>query len=134
MARKRSGAGKITCSVDGFEAALSTLVEESIDKMDGNVKKAVKKGGKEVVSDIQSSGAWNDITGGYRDGWTETTEGDVLIGYVSTVHNDQKPGLAHLLEKGHGGPAPAPPHPHIAPAYEQGVKVFESELKKALSG
>lgn len=129
MARRRSG--ERTVSVDGFAAAIEGLFEEYVDEVNEGVKDAVQKGGKTVTKEIKATSAFIDRTGGYRDGWRQKTEGSLDTGYTSTVYNASKPGLAHLLEKGHGGPAPAPPHPHIAPAYEEGVRVFESELKKA---
>lgn len=127
----RSG---LTVDIEGFAAAMSTIVEQEIDRIDSGTKKAVQKGGRAVVSGIKASTAFSDITGEYRQGWKQKTEGSDLEGYVSTVYNADKPGLAHLIEKGHGGPHPAGAHPHIAPAYEEGVKVFEAELRKEVSG
>ena len=118
-------------SVDGLASAFDGILEEYVEEANEGVRQAVNKGGKAVVKGIKASGAFQDITGGYRDGWREKTEGSPGVRYSSTVYNATKPGLAHLIENGHGGPAPAPPHPHIAPAYEEGVRVFESELKKA---
>lgn len=42
------------------------------------------------------------------------------------------PGLAHLLEKGHGGPAPAGAHQHIAQAYEVAAKSLEDGIGEAV--
>lgn len=42
------------------------------------------------------------------------------------------PGLAHLLEKGHGGPAPAGAHMHIALAYEIAAKRLEDDVNDAV--
>lgn len=127
----RSG---LTVDIEGFAKSLSHLVEVEIDRIDAGSRKAVQKGGKATVESIKSSGAFNDITGEYRNGWRYKTEGSDLEGYVCTVYNASKPGLAHLIEKGHGGPHPAGAHPHIEPAFKEGVKVFEAELKKEVSG
>lgn len=42
------------------------------------------------------------------------------------------PGLAHLLEKGHGGPGPAGAHQHIAQAYETAAKNLEDGVGDAI--
>lgn len=42
------------------------------------------------------------------------------------------PGLAHLLEKGHGGPGPAGAHQHIADAAEEAFRDFERQLDEAI--
>jgi len=42
------------------------------------------------------------------------------------------PGLAHLLEKGHGGPGPAGAHQHIADAAEEAFRDFERQLDEAV--
>lgn len=126
------GRSGIVVSVDGMEDAFRHIVEERLDEMQADTKKAVSKGGRAVIKSIQASGAFHDITGAYRAGWRMKTDGSALSGYVATVYNADRPGLAHLIEKGHGGPHPAGAHPHIAPAYEEGVKVFESALKEAL--
>lgn len=126
------GRSCIVVSVDGMEDAFRHIVEERLNEMQADTKKAVSKGGRAVIKSIQASGAFKDVTGAYRAGWRMKTDGGTLSGYVATVYNADRPGLAHLIEKGHGGPHPAGAHPHIAPAYEGGVKVFESALKEAL--
>lgn len=42
------------------------------------------------------------------------------------------PGLAHLLEKGHGGPGAAGAHPHIAEAYEVAARALENGIDSAV--
>ena len=40
---------------------------------------------------------------------------------------------AHLVEFGHGGPAPAPPHPFVRPAFDKHVGEAFSEIRRVLS-
>lgn len=127
------GRSGIVVSVEGMDAAFRHIVEERLDEIKAGSKTAAQKGGRAVIKSIQASGAFRDVSGAYRAGWRMKTEGSALSGYVATVYNADRPGLAHLIELGHGGPAPAPAHPHIAPAYEEGVKVFEAELAKAVT-
>lgn len=39
---------------------------------------------------------------------------------------------AHLVEYGHGGPAPAPPHPFIGPAYDKHEAEAYAEIRRIL--
>lgn len=39
---------------------------------------------------------------------------------------------AHLVEFGHGGPAPAPPHPFVRPAFDKHVGEAFSEIRRVL--
>lgn len=122
----------LTVSVDGFADGLMSIVERYMTDITKDTQKAVKAAGQTVIDEIQATGAFHDGSGEYRSGWRQKVEGSRVDGYTTTVYNAKKPGLAHLLENGHGGPAPAPPHPHIAQAYEEGVKTLERELKKAI--
>lgn len=64
----------------------------------------------------------------YASGWKaqERVHGD-RISYI--VGNTAKPGLTHLLEKGHGGRCPAPAYPHIEPAYNRARAKLIGKLK-----
>lgn len=50
--------------------------------------------------------------------------------YIRIFTNDP---VAHLVEFGHGGPAPAPPHPFLAPALESNRAKVQQILKDYLS-
>ena len=53
----------------------------------------------------------------------------------SAVYNRTKPGLTHLLEKGHAkrGGGRVAGKPHIAPAEEYAVSELEAAIKRGLS-
>ena len=40
---------------------------------------------------------------------------------------------AHLVEYGHGGPAPAPPHPFVRPAFDKKSGEAYAEMKRVLN-
>lgn len=113
------------------------MVEESIrensETLDGNVRKAGAKSAnrlRTVRSPARhpSAGETPTLTGEYASAWrakTEHRDGQT----VCTVYQSKKPGLTHLLEKGHakfifGRPTGeyVPGYPHIEPAYEEGAK------------
>ena len=130
MRRHTGAASSRRTTVDGLPGALVELVEQDITRIRGSTRTAVRKAGKAVEDEIRASGAYSDRTGRYRAGWTTTVEGNAPR-FGEVAENTE---LAHLLENGHGGPRPAGPHPHIAPAYERGVKVLEEELRRAVGG
>lgn len=45
--------------------------------------------------------------------------------------------IAHLVEYGHGGPHPAPPHPFMRPAWDQGARpalqVYQQEISEGIA-
>ena len=69
-------------------------------------------------------------TGKYARGWAMEPDAEDPSATAYRIHNKAKPGLTHPLEKGHGGPRPAGPHPHIAPAFEAG----RAELERRIHG
>ena len=72
--------------------------------------------------------------GGYQKGWA-TKKTSEKSGQVSiTVYNRKKPGLTHLLEKGHAkrGGGRVSGKPHIAPAEEYAASELEASIKRGL--
>lgn len=53
--------------------------------------------------------------------------------YVKVQYTDP---IAHLVEEGHGGPAPAPAHPFLRPAFEamkeEATAILADKLREAL--
>lgn len=78
-------------------------------------------------------------TGKYGRGWEYELKVSSRLGGGSITLYDARPGLTHLLEKGHvtrngmdrSYPA-TPAHPHIAAAQEQAEKQFLENLQKVL--
>ncbi len=69
-------------------------------------------------------------SGKYARGWAMEPDAEDASAKAYRIYNKSKPGLTHLLEKGHGGPHPAGPHVHIAPAAEAGI----AELQRRIHG
>ena len=120
----------IDISAGELTSALTQIVEEEIGDINKATKQAVTKGCQAAVDSLRSNSPKK--TGEYAEGWRKTVTGNDLVGYQGVVYQSAKPSLTHLLENGHGGPAPAPPYPHIAPAFDDGVKAFEKEFEKGV--
>lgn len=107
--------------------AISEMVQETVIKDKQVAKKCVQAGAKKAVDYLKTNSPQK--TGMYRKGWKskETTEAG---GIKAVVYQSSKPQLTHLLELGHGGRSPAPAHPHISPAYQQGKTEMLRELNR----
>lgn len=61
------------------------------------------------------------------------------VGTVSRGRNKGQPiyedpaRIAHLVEFGHGGPHPAPPHPFMRPAWDGSKKAVEKTMTEAIA-
>lgn len=124
-------AKKIT--VDRLSDEIMDALEEYKEMTDEVVQTAVDTVSKETKKIVQAGSPIK--TGGYQKGWavkkTSAKAGQVSI----TVYNRKKPGLTHLLEKGHAkrGGGRVAGQPHIAPAEEYAVVELENKIKRGLS-
>ena len=124
-------AKKIT--VDQLSDEIMDALEEYKEMTDEVVQTAVDTVSKETKKIVQAGSPIK--TGGYQKGWsgkkTSAKAGQVSI----TVYNRKKPGLTHLLEKGHAkrGGGRVAGQPHIAPAEEYAVSELENKIKRGLS-
>lgn len=111
-----------------IEADFNKIIKE----LQTDVKEAIEKASKDVAKEgiAQLKGKSPKRTGEYAKGWGQSKRNDSIV-----IHNRTKPGLTHLLEKGHakrnGGRVG--PVKHIEPVEEwikdELVKRVENELK-----
>lgn len=126
---KAQGSGQVTVGIDGFSAVLMEMAEDCVAANDEALKRNVQRAANATANELRNGALTPAVSGKYAAGWTKTTEKDG-IGFVKAViHNAKKPGLTHLLEKGHekwvhgvdtGERVPA--YPHIESAYEVGAQ------------
>ena len=99
------------------------------------VAKSVAKEGAKKLKATSPRGSGKGRKGHYANGWGVTYERKGNGKFRFTVHNKKKPGLAHLLEKGHqlrqGGKAKA--IVHIKPVEEWCNEEFEKRTEERLS-
>ena len=119
-------------SVDQLSSEIMSALDEYKKVTDEVVKTAVNSVSKETKAMAQAGSPVK--SGGYQKGWavkkTSEKTGQVSI----TVYNRTKPGLTHLLEKGHAkrGGGRVAGRPHIAPAEQAGIEQLQSLIEKAL--
>lgn len=125
MAKKIS-AGQLSSEI------MSAL--EEYKKVTGEVvKTAVNSVAKETKAMAQAGSPVK--SGGYQKGWAVKKTSEKTGQASITVYNRTKPGLTHLLEKGHAkrGGGRVAGKPHIAPAEEYAVNELEAAIKRGLS-
>ena len=114
-------------SVDQLSSEIMSALDEYKKVTDEVVKTAVNSVSKETKVMVQAGSPVK--SGGYQKGWavkkTSEKTGQVSI----TVYNRTKPGLTHLLEKGHAkrGGGRVAGKPHIAPAEEYACLLYTSD-------
>lgn len=123
-----------TISVDELADAINEGLEEYATLATEDMKKAVKKSAKAVKEQINGSAPVR--TGRYAKSWKVKTTAESSSSLEQTVYSPNRYMLSHLLEKGHakrgGGRVRA--IPHIAPAEQMGIEMFEGLIEKALKG
>ena len=121
-----------TISIDELAETINEGLKEYADLATEEVKTAVKKSAKAVKDQINGSAPVR--TGRYAKSWKVKTTAESANGLEQTVYSPNRYMLSHLLEKGHakrgGGRVRA--IPHIAPAEEMGIEMFEGLIEKAL--
>ena len=121
-------------SVDELADTVMEGLEEYADLATDDMKSAVKKSSKLVKDQINGSAPVR--TGRYAKSWKVKTNEENSHMLSQTVYSPNRYMLAHLLEKGHakrgGGRVRA--IPHIAPAEQAGIALFEGLIEQALKG
>ena len=114
--------------------AIREQLEDYKDLAADEMKKAIRKAGRTVKEDINSSAPV--LTGRYAQSWAARVTAEDSASLEVTVYSPSRYRIAHLLENGHakrnGGRVRA--IPHIRPAEEHGLEQLEAELAKALEG
>ena len=121
-----------TIQIDELADVINEGLKEYADLATEDVKSAVRKSAKAVKDQINGSAPVR--TGRYAKSWKVKTTAESANGLEQTVSSPNRYMLSHLLEKGHakrgGGRVRA--IPHIAPAEEMGIEMFEGLIEKAL--
>lgn len=119
-------------SVDQLASEVMEALNEYKKATNDVVKASVDRVAKEAKSIAQSGSPVQ--YGGYQKGWATKKTSEKTGQVTVTVYNRKKPGLTHLLEKGHAkrGGGRVSGRPHIAPAEEYAATELEAEIKRGL--
>ena len=120
---------KVSAGTSGFSEAINEMLDECADESAAALKASITEACKDGRGYLKANSPKR--TGDYAKGWSYEVDEDVPGSYTGHVYNKRKPGLTHLLEKGHakrsGGRVAG--IPHIAPAFEQ----MQADLDKGLT-
>ena len=127
MARDR------TCSADMFAVAFNEIMRDVERGIDRSLAPAVRAGCRSAKETTTTSAFSMWPYSSYPSGFSYKTEKSGLY-CEGEVGNGTKPGLVHLLEKGHakvgGGRTRA--FRHVEPGYEAGAKEFQTVLLRGI--
>lgn len=119
--------------IENLASEIMKGLEEYYDMATDEVKKEVKKAGRNIRKDIQENAPVGE-TKKYSKSWSVKTMKETSNSIELVVHSRNRYQLAHLLEKGHvlrqGGRVSA--KPHIGPAEEKGVRELEENIMRKL--
>ena len=116
--------------IDDLTNEITKQLQTYTSNVEKKVKRAENKVTKEAVDELKLTSPKRDASEKhYADGWAKKNTDSGIV-----VYNKTKPGLTHLLEKGHakvnGGRTKI--IPHIGPAEQKAVKAFEEAVEKAI--
>ena len=112
-----------------LEKTASDILNDFSKRTRESVTAAVDKTASQVARKTKSASPVK--TGKYKAGWASRVTEQSNVRYQKTVYNKSRYMLTHFLEKGHGGPHPAGPHPHIVKDDET-EKIFEENMRKEI--
>lgn len=107
---------------------VNKICELYVEEVDKETDKAIRAAANETRKDLSGYKSKRGF-GKYGASWHVSVEKSALLGISAVVHSSM-PGLPHLIEFGHGGPQPAPPHPHMDRAYQAGYNELMKRLGK----
>lgn len=133
--------GRRLVGVGDMVGEIMSLMQEYSNDVAKDMKVDAKEIAKEAVKELKATSPVGEGSrkGHYNKGWTYSVGKDSAYKIGITVHNSKKPGLAHLLEKGHakrgGGRASGDvkARVHISPVEQKVIENYEKRLKARLS-
>jgi hypothetical protein len=126
---------EMSCDVDAFAATLESLIGDIPDACGDGARKAVSQSIRQTARKLRGgefgSSGRHEWSGEYMGGFSSAVVKGGLTP-AGEVGNKAKPGLVHLLEKGHvtltGRRTGA--FPHMAPAFDDMAEDFVDRAAK----
>lgn len=115
-------------------SGLGNLVEElelKVNNASAVENAALKAAAQPILEEAQNTTAFIDHSGKLRDSLKMSSI--KKVNGVKTIQDYSSDPVAHLVEYGHGGPAPAAPHPFLEPAYNHHAAEAKEIIKQMLA-
>ena len=118
------------------EQQMEEILREYGEKTERAVDAAAKRAAQRTAATLRATSPKEPSGGEYARGWGYKSEKGFGGSVATVVHNKTKPGLTHLLEKGHvtknqyGTYRRTPAHKHIEPAEQKGDAIFLAEVMR----
>lgn len=140
----------VVTSADGFSAALSGILEHAMrnvsSEMESAIKESCKVGRRAARANSRSATGTGDGTPPWRQGralepgqrypkgFSYKVVRESQTSVEGHIGNSDKPGLVHLLEKGHAlsGGGRVQGYPHLAKAADKTFEDFEGRVHGAV--
>lgn len=123
--------------IDALAGEVMKLMEEYAADVSADMKTEAKTVAKEAVKELKQTSpeGKGSRKGHYKEGWASKVESENVVSIGIRIYNRKKPGLTHLLEKGHAkrGGGRVEGKPHISNAEENAINNYEKRLKERLS-
>ena len=114
------------CTLEDLGDEIAAIVADYAAEVERAAEEDVRAAAQAALEAVK---AGSPVKGGkYAQGWAMEPDAEDPGAKAYRIHNRTKPGLTHLLEKGHGGPHPAGAHPHIADAAQAGIDELERRI------
>lgn len=124
-------------NIDSMAKEIASIMAGYATDVTTDVKKETRKVVKDTVNELKKTSPEGPGSkrGHYKDGWTSKVEAENFNSIGLKIYNKKKPGLTHLLEKGHAkrGGGRVEGIKHIEPAEQKAIKEYEKNLKERLS-
>lgn len=123
-----------TIRIDQLGFAIADIMSQYATDVTSDMKAESRSIAKEIVEELKKTspeGSGTSKKGHYKKGWTSKVTGERATSLIITVYNRTKPGLTHLLEKGHAkrGGGRVNGSPHIAPVEKRAEERLIRQLK-----
>ena len=123
--------------IDSLGTEIVKLMEEYASDVAADMKAEAKEVAKDAIKELKQTSPKGPGSkkGHYKDGWASKVERENAVSIDIKVYNKKKPGLTHLLEKGHAkrGGGRVNGTPHISTVEQQAIESYEKRLKERLS-
>ena len=126
-------------SIQGLQELQNDLTSMAMALDNGSAVNRALEAGAVPIEEQMKTNASSDpkiitgaLHGSIRTGKVSQRRGGKQIP-IGVKHSEAAAYYANPVEHGHGGPAPAPPHPFVRPAFDARAQEAYGEIKRVLA-